>query len=311
MPFHHLLPADITALHEAATATGLTASRTSLFDHIPPFDGLQTSPRPDAQLLSDLHTLNALESLADGTVPFRLWLTNALTLTSSRSESAVFQRALHKLSPNAAPPSLSARLAPPPARPAPRPPIAALPATAAFLSIAALKSMDGPEVQAALSTLHHVLRTSLAPLALPDLRVLSSLTGAIVLVPDALNRNLHDLLPAWLGAIAAAGLSIRAGVAHGMVEMIADADGTANAIGRCINVAARLATSDENPGVLYEEGYAAHVQSMLLRTHFLHPRTRVAVQVKGKRTEVFTCFADPDTTRAPPPTSARTASRPS
>jgi MinD-like ATPase involved in chromosome partitioning or flagellar assembly len=177
---------------------------------------------------------------------------------------------------------------------APRPLVAALTASAAFLSIAGLKSMDGPDVHAALSALHRVLRTSIAPLALPDIRVLSSLTGAIVLVPDALNRNLHDLLPTWLAAIDAAGLSMRAGVARGVVEMIADADGTVNAIGRCINVAARLAMSERNPGVLYEEAYAAHVQSMLLRTHFLHPKKRVPVQVKGKRTEVFTCFADPD-----------------
>ncbi len=265
---------------------------------------LPTESTPTAQLLSDLRALNAIEVLEDGTVPVRIWLMNARTLASSRRESVIFQRALDRISQNPAILRTANPVQAPaatPARPAPRPPIAALPATAAFLSIAALKSMDGPEVQAALSTLHHVLRTSLAPLALPDLGILSSLTGAIVLVPDALNRNIHDLLPTWLRAIAAAGLSIRAGVARGMVEMIADADGTVTAIGRCINVAARLATSDENPGVLYEETYATHVQPMLLRTHFLHPRTRLALQVKGKRAEVFTCFADPDA--APRPTS--------
>jgi class 3 adenylate cyclase len=309
MPFrHHLPPDDITALHKAAVGTGLTAHRDTLLAGIAPsfVAGLPINPSPAAQILTDLHTLNSIETLADGTVPLRSWLMSALTLTSSRSESAAFQRALDKLPRNAlaaAPPASPSAPAPSPARSPLRPPVAAFPATAAFLSIAALKSMDGPEVQAALSTLHRELRSSLAPLALPDVRILSSLTGAIVLVPDGLNRNVHepDLLPAWLRAAGAAGLAVRAGVARGMVETIEDADGTLNAIGRCLNVAARLATSDENPGALYEEPYAAHVQSMLLRTHFLHPKKRVAVQVKGKRAEVFTCFADPDA--APRPTS--------
>jgi WD40 repeat protein len=185
----------------------------------------------------------------------------------------------------------------PPARPAPRPiPAAAFPASAVFLSIAVLPSMAGPDIQAAMSALHRILRAALTPLALPDIRILSSLTGAIVLVPDALNRNLHDLLPAWLGAIDAAGLPIRAGVSRGLVELIADADGTVNAIGRPINVAARLAASATNPGVLYDEPYATHVQASLPRKHFLHPAhpsRQHPVTVKGKRTELFTCFADP------------------
>ncbi len=89
--------------HTAAIATGLAAARTSLFGGIPPafVDSLPTSPSPTTQLLSDLHTLNTLEALADGAVPLRTWLTNALALTSIRRESAVFQHALDRLTPPA------------------------------------------------------------------------------------------------------------------------------------------------------------------------------------------------------------------
>lgn len=174
-----------------------------------------------------------------------------------------------------------------------RVPVGALPVTAVFLSIVGLAAMDGPDVPAAMSALHSALRSPLTDPALSGLRVLSSLTGAIVLVPDALNRNVHELLPAWLTLIDAAGLPVHVGVARGLVEMIEDADGTVNAIGRCINVAARLAMSDDNPGVLYEEPYANQVLGVIRRTHFLHPLSRTPIAVKGKRGAVFTTFADP------------------
>jgi Effector-associated domain 5/Effector-associated domain 1 len=101
MPFHHLPHEDITALHDAAMDTGLTASRTSLLGGLDASfkAGLPTHPSPAAQLLSDLHALNDTEALADGTVPLRTWLTNARALTSSRRESAVFQYALDQIAP--------------------------------------------------------------------------------------------------------------------------------------------------------------------------------------------------------------------
>jgi class 3 adenylate cyclase len=178
---------------------------------------------------------------------------------------------------------------------------AAFRASAAFFSVASLKSMAGPAVQAAMSTLHRTLREAMEPLsdssADPVVRILSSLTGAIVLVPDALNCNLHDILPDAVRAISAAGIAVRVGVSRSDIQMIVDADNRLNAIGRCINIAARLAVSNDNPGILYHELYANHVQTLLPRTHFLHPQHaggRPPVYIKGKRTEVFTCFADPE-----------------
>jgi hypothetical protein len=47
-----------------------------------------------ALVLGDLHTLNAIERLADGTVPLTIWLENAVALVSNRVESTVFITAL-------------------------------------------------------------------------------------------------------------------------------------------------------------------------------------------------------------------------
>jgi hypothetical protein len=309
--FKHLPHDEIYEIHDAAISLGLTASRRALFGGLPPgfVDSLPVSSTPAAQLLSDLQILNGIETLTDPdkTVPLHRWLTNALQSTSIRSESVPIARAQATLArrlgvPEAAPPAAPPRPLPaaaPPGALAPLPaqrraPVAAFPASAVFVSIAGLAELDGPDLPVALSILHRVLRAPLADPALPGLRVLSSLTGAIVLVPDALNRNAHELLPAWLREIGDAGLAAHVGVSRGLVEMIEDADGTVNAIGRCLNIAARLALSRQNPGVLYDEPYADHVRGGLRKSHFLHPLKRVPIEVKGKRREVFTCFADPD-----------------
>src|SRR5262245_54192377 len=101
---HHLPHEDISALYNAAIAAGLTAQRTGLLEHIDPafVAGLSTNPSPAGQIYTDLHALNALEALADGSVPLHTWLANARNLTASRSESALFQSTLARLSPAAA-----------------------------------------------------------------------------------------------------------------------------------------------------------------------------------------------------------------
>jgi len=173
--------------------------------------------------------------------------------------------------------------------------------SAALFLIPELKRLDGPTVHAAITALHAILKGVVGEAfpGSPGVRVLSSVTGAVVLVPDTLNRNLHDLLQPWLTALDASGIAVHVGVTHGPVESVKDADGTLNAIGRCINVAARVATSDENTGVLVEESYADHVSDNLPDTHWLHPQARRPVAVKGKRKEEFRCYAPP---AAPPRT---------
>lgn len=50
------------------------------------------------QILSDLHVMNEIVSLVDGTVPIRTWLKNALTVSASRHESEIFREYLRQLS---------------------------------------------------------------------------------------------------------------------------------------------------------------------------------------------------------------------
>jgi hypothetical protein len=117
-PFRrHLPPEDITALHSTALLLGLASSRLALLSGVDAafVAGLPASPNPGAQLYTDIDTLNALEALADGSVPLRAWLGNARALTAAYRESAAFQSALDRL---ATPPS-GAGGEPEPARPPP------------------------------------------------------------------------------------------------------------------------------------------------------------------------------------------------
>src|SRR5262249_36895858 len=87
---------QILSLHAAAVSARLTASRAALLGGIEPAfaDGLPICANQSSQLLSDLHGLNAAESLSDGAVPFMLWLGNALALAGERAEADVFRSAL-------------------------------------------------------------------------------------------------------------------------------------------------------------------------------------------------------------------------
>jgi tetratricopeptide (TPR) repeat protein len=171
-----------------------------------------------------------------------------------------------------------------------------LQASPIFLVIPGLKSMGGPEGRAALETLHRVLRENLleGPAAVAGLRVLSSLTGAIVIVPDDANEEAVRLFEGFAPRIAAAGVALRAGITHGTVELIQDADGTQNAIGECLNRAARVATAKNNPGLFVELSYADKAAEVLSRKHWLHPARRKGAEAQGKREEKFACFAPPD-----------------
>jgi hypothetical protein len=44
-----------------------------------------------SQMLADLHALNKIQKLTDGSIPFRSWLFAAVQLASPRTESAVFR----------------------------------------------------------------------------------------------------------------------------------------------------------------------------------------------------------------------------
>ncbi|MEP7121504.1 MAG: effector-associated domain EAD1-containing protein [Byssovorax sp.] len=97
--FKYLSSATIFEIHQAATEAGLSRSRTALFSGID-YSFVDSIPREassGAQLIVDLHALNWVESLEDGTVPLETWLANALQSAGLRQEAAVFRRALEQV----------------------------------------------------------------------------------------------------------------------------------------------------------------------------------------------------------------------
>lgn len=95
-----LLPrALVLELHAAAIQLGLGGQRGVLLSGLNRSEAarMPTAPDPASQLFSDLHWLNGIRSLTDGSVPLQIWLENALQLTGIRVESGVFQRALAAL----------------------------------------------------------------------------------------------------------------------------------------------------------------------------------------------------------------------
>ena len=58
---------------------------------------LQNFSNSALQLLGDLHTLNSVGRLADGTIPFEIWLRNAVEQLSFRDTAKILSRALDEL----------------------------------------------------------------------------------------------------------------------------------------------------------------------------------------------------------------------
>lgn len=174
--------------------------------------------------------------------------------------------------------------------------------TVVFISITDLTSMDGPRAHAAISTLHRVLREQLIDTAaVPAVRILSSLTGAIVVVPSTSNiEPVDDVAIAAANHAHAARIAVRIGVAHGPIEALDDADRTSNLIGPCVNIAARLAHSKLAPPhdhhrLLVHDSYVQHAASRMASDHWLIAG-QDRVDVPGKRNEKFRCLAAPSRT---------------
>src|ERR1700733_5004843 len=110
-------------------------------------------------------------------------------------------------------------------------------ATAVFANIRRLKEWDADTAYRALVGLHQAIRTYFGREIGNRLSVLSSLTGAIIIVPDASNLFIHQHLQR-LGVLwSELGIPVAAGVARGELEVLADVDGVLNAIGQPLNIA--------------------------------------------------------------------------
>ncbi len=93
LPHEHIL-----RLHGAVLSSSLASCRAALLCGIDPAvaSGLPICATESSQILSDLCGLNAVEQLADGTVPLRTWLASALALAKPRPEGEVFRECLRE-----------------------------------------------------------------------------------------------------------------------------------------------------------------------------------------------------------------------
>ncbi|WP_437950747.1 trypsin-like peptidase domain-containing protein [Sorangium sp. So ce296] len=95
-----LLPADqIQSLHAAAITAQLVDQRETLFANVNKHfvSGLTRSTVPMSQLLLDLHRMNDVHALTDGTVPLESWLQQAVILTTGLPQQAEFEEALDRV----------------------------------------------------------------------------------------------------------------------------------------------------------------------------------------------------------------------
>lgn len=94
-----LPPTRILEVHAAAIKLGLQASRVALLSGIDRVvvARLPDSGDPASQLHSDLHALNRVGELEDGSTPLGLWLKTALAFTRAQTASRVFASALEEI----------------------------------------------------------------------------------------------------------------------------------------------------------------------------------------------------------------------
>lgn len=90
---------DLLNVHRAAIQVGLVERRDALLSTLPRtiVAALVQAPTGYEQLLRDLADLNAIPSLADGSLPIRIWLETAAALAGQRPEADVFRRVLSQL----------------------------------------------------------------------------------------------------------------------------------------------------------------------------------------------------------------------
>jgi hypothetical protein len=97
-----LLTRDVVdQVRDAVETSGLASAdvRPLLFEGIAPsFTAkLRVFPEPRYQLVSDLHGMNRVESLPDGTTPLEIWLRNALVLVADPAAVTTLQRVHDRL----------------------------------------------------------------------------------------------------------------------------------------------------------------------------------------------------------------------
>jgi hypothetical protein len=165
-------------------------------------------------------------------------------------------------------------------------------ASVVFFFIPQLKEQEPNISYCALISLHKILKEQLLLERSSKLKVLSSISGAIVIIPDLSNIYIHQHLLIILDDCKNQGIPIRLGITHGHLEVLEDVDTLLGFVGKPMNIAARLSTSDKNKGILYHSKYIDFVQALpsLKINDPLHPRFCNEVEIKGKPHDpVFNC----------------------
>ncbi len=158
-------------------------------------------------------------------------------------------------------------------------------ASVALINLPGLFAQKPDTLFNAIQELHEIL----ARLAgVEAVHVCSAASGAILVAPNAaFNKNrhpqplaLHHLFEPLFAECNKAGLPLRIGVTHGWVEFFEDVVG-GTFIGQPVNFSARLAFSERNQGLLYEQSYLDFVQHDSDASTFA-PDLQQTFDVKGK-----------------------------
>jgi hypothetical protein len=162
--------------------------------------------------------------------------------------------------------------------------------TAAFLEIPGITEIEPYDSFLAIALLHQVIESNFRNLPVV---ILTSLTGAIIVVPDSSNHYIHQDLQELFSQTTQRGIPLKIGVAQGGVKVFKDADESMSFIGSPMNTAARLAKSKINPCILYHESYKNKVAGSIKskKEDPLHPRHGNSLTVEGKsHDQPFICF---------------------
>jgi NACHT domain len=160
---------------------------------------------------------------------------------------------------------------------------AVIPASVVFFFIPHLPEQQPNISYCALVSLHGILKNRLLEQGL-KLRILSSISGAIAIIPDSSGIYIHQELSTILNDCHKKGVPVRLGITHGQLEVLKDADNSFNFIGIPVNIAARLSTSDKNRGILYHWTYSEHVKALPVSPSSdpLHPIFGSDLEIEGK-----------------------------
>jgi hypothetical protein len=152
--------------------------------------------------------------------------------------------------------------------------------TATFLEIPEITNQAPADSFLAIALLHQIVKSNYKNKEVAAIR--NSLTGAIVIIPDSANLNIHETLQELTTMIAEKGIPLRIGIAHGIIKVFEDADGLTSFIGQPMNIAARLAKSKENSGIIYHKSYHNKVAGSIKSPDPLNPRYGSRIEVAGK-----------------------------